>query len=181
MRVTGFPRIFVINACKSLRGGNLFARRGHGAVPVILMSDIQPQAPKIIRARSLPYGKPFWLAVFFFVLFLLCLSATVAAIAITLIDTDPLAPSIMIVGLALCGLTWIIAYVKRRSAHCPLCKGTPLINSGALPHVRAWRMALFNHGVSAILSILATQRFRCMYCGSDFDLLKTKSKKSGGR
>jgi hypothetical protein len=78
-------------------------------------------------------------------------------------------------------LLWIIAFFKRRAAHCPLCKGTPLLNSGARPHAKARRFYPFNHGMTATLSIIATQRFCCMYCGSDFDLLKTPSHRREAR
>ncbi len=74
------------------------------------------------------------------------------------------------VGFAI--FTWILAYYRRRAALCPLCKGTPLLNSGALPHATASRLRPFNHGVSAVLSCLFTHRFRCMYCGSRYDLLR---------
>ena len=73
-------------------------------------------------------------------------------------------------------LMWLVAYFKRRSAHCPLCKGTPLLNTGARTHMRARRLFPFSHGVTATFSILAVQRFRCMYCGSDYDLLKPRSR-----
>jgi transposase-like protein len=54
---------------------------------------------------------------------------------------------------------------------CPLCKGTPLVETGARLHERANGCPL-THGTSTILSILFLQRFRCMYCGTDYDLLK---------
>lgn len=81
----------------------------------------------------------------------------------------------MIAGTVFTIVTWLIASFKRRSALCPLCRGTPLINSGALAHSKAVRFPPLNHGVSAIISIIATQRFCCMYCGSSFDMLKTPS------
>ena len=135
---------------------------------------------KAPRARAVPHARPFRVAVFFSALHFLGLVATITAIAKSFIQPHPLAPRVVIAGLAFSAITWLIAYLKRRSAHCPLCKGTPLINSGARPHIRARRIVPFNHGVSAILSILATHRFRCMYCGSDFDLLKPRSSALGG-
>ena len=148
---------------------------------VSAMSDTQNQSPKAYRARAVPYSKPFWAALFFFVLHVLVLVATVAVFVLAITNPNPMIPKLVVAGLSLSALTWMIAYFKRRSVRCPLCKGTPLINSGASPHPRAWRMSLLNHGVSAICSILLTQRFRCMYCGSDFDLLKSKSSKTDRR
>jgi len=147
--------------------------------PVSTMPDFQPHAIKAPRARAVPNSRPFTVAVVFSALHYLGLIATLTAMVSAVVDPNPLAPRVVIAGLVFSGVSWLIAYFKRRSTYCPLCKGTPLINSGALPHVRAHRIKPFNHGVSAILTILATHRFRCMYCGSDYDLLKPKSRLTG--
>jgi len=73
------------------------------------------------------------------------------------------------------GLSWVLCFLKRRSARCPLCKGTPFLDTGALTHRKASRLFPLNHGTSAVLSTLFTQRFRCMYCGTRYDLLKRHS------
>ncbi|MBG7607085.1 MAG: hypothetical protein IZT59_03510 [Verrucomicrobia bacterium] len=78
-------------------------------------------------------------------------------------------------------VTWLISFFKRRHTHCPLCKGTPLINSGALAHQKATKTFPFNHGVSATISIIATHKSRCMYCGTLFDMLKIPSHNLGSR
>ena len=64
---------------------------------------------------------------------------------------------------------------RRRSARCPLCKGSPLYDSGAVKHAKAHRMRPLNHGATAVLSILFLNRFRCMYCGTPYDMLKAPS------
>ena len=143
--------------------------------------SISPGRSKVLRARSLPSSRPFSVAVFFSALHFLALATTLTAGVLAIVDPSPLKIKVIIGGLAFSGVTWVIALLKRRCAHCPLCKGTPLINSGALPHSRATRLFALNHGVSATLSIIATQTFRCMYCGSDFDLLKTPSYQRGKR
>ena len=131
---------------------------------------------RVSRARSLPSARPFRVAVFFASLHFLGLVATATALAGFFLQPSLLASRLLIAGIGFSAVTWLIAYFKRRAVHCPLCKGTPLINSGALPHVRARRILPFNHGVSAVFSILATQKFRCMYCGSDYDLLKPRNR-----
>lgn len=130
---------------------------------------------KELRARSLPSGKPFTVAVFFTVLHYLGILTTLTGFVVAILHPSELAVRVIVGGIIFSAFSWLLAFFKRRSAHCPLCKGTPLINSGALVHSRATRLYPFNHGVSAILSIIATHTFRCMYCGSDFDLLKTPS------
>lgn len=131
---------------------------------------------KVVRARSVPHTSPFRVATFHWGLHCMGLVVSLTALAAVFLHTNALAPWIMVGGLAFSGLMWLIAFFKRRAATCPLCKGTPLLNSGAIPHLRARRVWPLNHGVSAMLSIMATQRFRCMYCGSDYDLLKPRSR-----
>jgi len=119
--------------------------------------------------------RPFTVAVIFSALHYLGLLTTLTAVGLLFEDRSQILVNLILSGLVFSLLMWVIALLKRRVAHCPLCKGTPLINSGALPHSRALRIGPFNHGVTATFSIIATQRFCCMYCGSDFDLLKTPS------
>jgi hypothetical protein len=127
---------------------------------------------KILRARSLPTTRPFNVAAFFYALHVLGLITTLAAVALFFKDPNEQVLKVTLGSLAFTIVAWFIAFLKRRKALCPLCKGTPLINSGALPHSKAIRLPILNHGVTATLSIITTQRFCCMYCGSNFDLLK---------
>ncbi len=138
-----------------------------------------PARSRVLRARSLPSSRPFNVAVFFSGLHYLGIVATLTAFILFLITPSQLASHVIIGGLSFSAVTWLIAFFKRRAAYCPLCKGTPLINSGAHVHTKATRILPLNHGVSATLAIIATQTFRCMYCGSDFDLLKTPSHMRG--
>jgi hypothetical protein len=133
------------------------------------------KSAKALRARSLPSSGPFNVAAFFSALQYMGMITVVTAFILMFLEPSPLAVKVIVGSIGFSALMWFIAFFKRRSARCPLCKGTPLINSGAHAHSRATRIFPFNHGVSATLSILATQTFRCMYCGSDFDLLKTPS------
>lgn len=141
--------------------------------------NLPPAKARVLRARSLPSSRPFTVAVFFSSLHYLGLITTITAFVLFVMQPSQLAMKVIVGGIGFSVVTWLIAFFKRRSAHCPLCKGTPLINSGALAHSRATRIYPLNHGVSATLSIIATQTFRCLYCGSDFDLLKTPSYRRG--
>ena len=71
--------------------------------------------------------------------------------------------------------TWLLCYIRRSTAKCPLCKGTPLLDCAAVKHTKAVRIAPLSYGTTAQLSLLFSQRFRCMYCGTGFDLLKKSS------
>jgi hypothetical protein len=139
-------------------------------------SHSQPPAKaRFLHARSLPSKRPFYVAVFFSALHFLGLIMTITALVLFITEPSQPARNLILGGIGFSMVTWLIAFFKRRAADCPLCKGTPLLNSGARPHSRAKRLLPLSHGVSATLSIIATQTFRCMYCGSDFDLLKTPS------
>lgn len=138
-------------------------------------SDLPPAKARILRARSLPSSQPFTVAVVFSAFHYLGVITMITAFVLFFREQSQLAVKVIVGSLIFSVATWLVAFFKRREAHCPLCKGTPLINSGALAHSKATRFYPFNHGVSATFSIIATQTFRCMYCGSDFDLLKTPS------
>lgn len=101
--------------------------------------------------------------------------AVITTVAVFAIHPTNLATQVLIGALAFTAITWLLAFFKRRSTHCPLCKGTPLIDSGALAHQKAKRLYPLNHGTTATLSIIALQKFNCMYCGNDYDLLKPSS------
>ncbi len=128
-----------------------------------------------VRARSLPYRKPFLVGALWTFGHYLCVIGLVTALAVFIIEPTPQGARLVALLVGLCGLTWLIAFFARRRAFCPLCKGTPLIASGALPHRNAVRLRPLNHGHTAVLGILACQKFRCMYCGSPFDMLKEPS------
>lgn len=134
--------------------------------------SISPGKARALRARSVPSARPFRVAVFFFAMHYLGMVGSVTALVYFFFNPTQTVTWFLLGGMVFSIFMWLLAFFKRRSTHCPLCKGTPLINTGARTHARAWRIFPCNHGVSAMLSILATQRFRCMYCGSDFDLLK---------
>jgi hypothetical protein len=102
----------------------------------------------------------------------LCLLACLTAVVVFLMNGNKTTAYFLIGTMVMSVLTWVHAYYRRRAAKCPLCKGTPLLNSGALPHARAVRLLPLNHGVTATLSLLCNQEFRCMYCGNLYDLFK---------
>lgn len=124
----------------------------------------------------MPTARPFRVALLLGALHFLAVIGTATAGVMFFTAPSPRASLLLLGGIAASVVTWLLAYVKRRGVFCPLCKGTPLVNSGARPHSRAWRLPPLNHGTSAMVSMLATQRFRCMYCGELFDLLKTSSR-----
>lgn len=128
------------------------------------------------RYRSLPSAHHFRFAVTLCAIHYLCLIAMVTTAVLLVMHPDQRASKLLIATTAATIGTWFVALLKRRVTMCPLCKGTPLLESGALLHERARHIPLLSHGVSATLSILFLQKFRCMYCGTDYDLLKNPSR-----
>jgi len=131
---------------------------------------------KMIRAyRSVPNTGLFYSAVVFSALHYLGIVAGITTLIVFYYSPTKLATDVFIACVIYSVITWIVSYYKRKAAYCPLCKGTPLINSGAHAHIKAIRLFPLNHGVTAIFSIIATHRFRCMYCGTGFDMLRPSS------
>lgn len=127
------------------------------------------------RDRSVPYKRAFIIALFLAALHYLSLVALTAAIVLFVLREDGLAARMVAGAIGCAGFSWVLCFLKRRTARCPLCKGTPFLDTGALTHRKATRLFPLNHGTSAVLSSLFTQRFRCMYCGTRYDLLKRHS------
>ncbi len=123
-------------------------------------------------ARSLPHRGPYVGAMFLAVLHWLSIVATVTLGYIVFRIGNPSANRWFLVAAVLVVVTWIAGFLRRRSIKCPLCKGTPLLDSAAVHHRDASRIPPLNFGTSALVRLVTTQRFRCMYCGSLFDLLK---------
>jgi hypothetical protein len=146
------------------------------------MATVDPVETQSTRARSMPYRGTFIVATFW----TLChvLSVVITAIALFLFLRHHKEPRsvfylyCVLAGVLVVAITLLISFFKRRNARCPLCRGTPLLNSGALAHKNSFCLRPFNHGYTAVLSIAFTQRLTCMYCGTRYDLLKESSRRS---
>ena len=136
----------------------------------------RPPADLVSRARSIHNKQPFSVAVFFTLLHYLCLIGMITCLVLVIASPakQPLVTP-LVASVVATLVTWLISYIRRRSARCPLCKGSPLLESGAVKHAKAYRLRPLNHGATAVLSILFLNRFRCMYCGTHYDLLKRSS------
>src|SRR5690606_37577038 len=127
------------------------------------------------HCRFLPYRWSYMVAIVLTVLHYLCLVALLSIMAAFAIRPHESLVVPIVVALVVCLGTWFVAFLRRRMVRCPLCKGTPLLDSKAATHVKARRLRPLNHGTTAVFGILFTQRFQCMYCGTPYDLLKPSS------
>lgn len=139
------------------------------------MSSRSVAAEQTSRARSLHDKRPFNVAVFFAVVHYLCIIAFLTCVVILILNPVEGSVKILITSLVACLFTWLISFFRRRSVRCPLCKGSPLLDTGASKHSKAYRLPPLNHGNTAVLGILFLHRFRCMYCGTPYDMLKKAS------
>ena len=129
------------------------------------------------RARSVPYKKKFIVAVLFTLVFYLSIAALITAVVVFFYADPGLkkrSAEILIACLVACIISWLISYMRRRSTLCPLCRSTPYLDNLARKHGKAYRITPLNHGTTVILTTTFFQRWRCMYCGTTFDLLKRK-------
>jgi len=62
------------------------------------------------------------------------------------------------------------AFVLARTLTCPLCHGTVMQEGRCLKHADAFRIRPLSHRASAVLMLLCTGAFRCMYCGTAYRL-----------
>lgn len=123
-------------------------------------------------ARSLPFKRAYVAAMVVTFLHYMAVVATATLTFILIRTQDRQVALWLAISLAGIAVTWVIGYIFRRTAKCPLCKGTPLLDNRASKHVKAVRIRPLNYGASALLHLTFSYRFRCMYCGTPFDLLR---------
>ena len=101
--------------------------------------------------------------------------AVLTMILLLLVNPSMTMIKTVVTTIVIFAFTALASFLSRRSAFCPLCKGMPLAHTKARVHTKALRIYPLSHSTSAMLSLLFTQTFRCIYCGSRFDLLKKRS------
>lgn len=129
------------------------------------------------RARSVPYKRAFVIAVLATIIFYFSLIAFLTSVITFFLAPEELRRGSAYAMIALLGISaffWIISYFKRRKASCPLCKCTPFLDNLAHKHQKSFRIRPLNYGTTAVFNVVLTQRWRCMYCGTPFDILKPK-------
>lgn len=136
-----------------------------------------PESPRKLsyqqRARSLPHKYYYRLSLNWVILFYFILVCIIAAAFGFAFDSS-IENAYLLLALVVSAVpVWLIGFLVRRKASCPLCKGTPFLDSRASKHVKALRLAPLNYGTTNLLRALITRRFRCHFCGTPFDMLKT--------
>lgn len=133
-----------------------------------------PGTESSVRLRSVPFRSPYVWAAFFSLVNYCGALAILTTLPLFLINPNGHIVRVLIGCVIFFFVSAIVSILKRRQVLCPLCKGTPLMSTRAHTHSKAFRLFPLDHGNSAVLSVLFTQTFRCMYCGARFDLLKAR-------
>ncbi|MDB4143051.1 hypothetical protein N9889_01700 [bacterium] len=102
-----------------------------------MASTSKKKLPFEKRARSVPFKRPFIKAAFLGALFYLLLLAVLTSIGVYFMHQSKFSVMLLLGCFGLTIFVWIIGLFKRRSACCPLCKGTPFFNTGAHLHEKA--------------------------------------------
>ena len=137
------------------------------------------KVPFAKRARSVPYKTPYVVAIVATACFYLVLIGLAAALFSFFANPDRLAGLLLAIMIVSTVITWLASYLSRRQAFCPLCKGTPFLDSSAHCHEKAFRFFPLNYGSSNSIRSIACQHFRCQFCGTPFDLLKESTTRFG--
>ena len=64
----------------------------------------------------------------------------------------------------------ILGYILSSTVRCNLCQGSPMLVKKCRKHVLANKLPCLGYRASAILHLLFTGRFRCMYCSTPYRL-----------
>ncbi|MCX6857656.1 MAG: hypothetical protein NTV80_22450 [Verrucomicrobia bacterium] len=76
-------------------------------------------------------------------------------------------------GLGTFTLCRVAVFVLSKTLTCPLCHGTVMHEKRCHKHANAFRIWPLSYRASAVISILFTAGFRCMYCGTPWKLQRT--------
>jgi hypothetical protein len=127
-----------------------------------------------LRLRSVPYRSPYVVAAILGLINFCGAVAILTTLPMFILRPSPLGVRILVASVIFYFVTATASFLKRRHVLCPLCKGTPLSNTRAHVHPKAFRIFPLDYGTSSMIALLFTQTFRCMYCGARFDLLKRR-------
>jgi len=76
-------------------------------------------------------------------------------------------------GLGLFTVSRVTVFIMAKVLTCPLCHGTVMHEKRCHKHANAFRLWPFTFRASAVIALLTTGSFRCMYCGTPWRLRRT--------
>ena len=124
--------------------------------------------------RSHGYHRPWriWIVSLLLLLsFITFCGFLVLALALPVTDSRTIAIGSLVCLLVFVGAR-LGAFALSRDVQCGLCHGTVMSEKKCRKHVDAVRIRPLSYRATAVLSVLFTLSFRCMYCGTRFRLWK---------
>ena len=86
--------------------------------------------------------------------------------------------TLTIISLVALVVSLVIGTLVSAITKCGLCHGSPLMGKSCRKHVLANKLPLCTYRASAILHLIFTGKFRCMFCSTPFRL-GTRADNSG--
>ena len=128
------------------------------------------------RARSHPRSLRLLFGAAMCMAFWLSILGTMASLFLILSGKPGPWQRVVVGCLVSTAVTLVIMLGITLTEKCPLCHGTPLHERRCHKHRLAQRLPFFTYRFTAVLAILFTMGFRCMYCGTPFRLFKKSSR-----
>ena len=125
------------------------------------------------RARS--YHRPGRLLLVAFLLLLAFVGFVAFGVGIVQMmrSDDPQWGWLALGGVGLFTLTRIAVFFLSSTLTCPLCHGTVMHERRCRKHEKAFRLKPLSYRASAVIALLTTATFRCMYCGTAYRLRRS--------
>jgi predicted RNA-binding Zn-ribbon protein involved in translation (DUF1610 family) len=136
----------------------------------------EPKPIEITRTRrARGYHRPGRLLLVALLLLLAFLSflAVIAGVAMMFVTDVREWGWLALAGLGLFALSRAAVFMLASALNCPLCHGTVMHEKRCRKHDDAFRLWPLSYRASAVLSLLFTASFRCMYCGTAWRLRRT--------
>ncbi|MES2596592.1 MAG: hypothetical protein V4662_14705 [Verrucomicrobiota bacterium] len=133
------------------------------------------QAPRERRKRHFPRSaKLFVVAVLMFTAFLGFLAFVAGVIGMAATQA-PMWGWLALSGLGTFVVSRVAVFFMADTLNCPLCHGAVMKERRCRKHEDSFRLWPLSHRASAVLSLLITFGFRCMYCGTSYRLGRRRS------
>ncbi len=129
-------------------------------------------APRVRRARHHPRAGRVLIVSFLLILSWLGLGLFMAGAVCMWRTGGSLEGWVALGGLLLFALGRMAGFVLGRHLNCVLCHGSVLHEKRCHKHAEAFRITPLSYRTSAVVSLMCTGGFRCMYCGTPYRLRK---------
>jgi hypothetical protein len=128
------------------------------------------EAPRERRARHFPRSGRLFIVAVLMIVALVASLVFLAGLAALLVTQDRDWGWLALGGLGGVVLARGIVFILSEALNCPLCHGAVMRVRHCHKHADAFRLWPLSHRASAVLSLLTTFGFRCMYCGTAYRL-----------